>query len=110
MYALVANGRCEVLEFLREIALREPNLHADLARIVRHIADLSYSAPNTWFRRIHAWPGQWEVRKGDHRLVGFLSDDRLILCMHRIKKGQSLEKQDFRRVDSLRREWIDTYE
>jgi mRNA-degrading endonuclease RelE of RelBE toxin-antitoxin system len=110
LFAVAVDGRSEVMAFLQELVDRDQRLFLDLRNVLRHIAEVGYSAPNEWLRRLHGWEDQWEIRKGDHRFVGFLLDRRLFLCLYRVKRRQSLDREDFRRVDRLRKEWLDRYE
>jgi len=110
LFAMAVGGKSEVLDFLRGLVASDHRLFGNLRTLLRHIAEVGYSAPNEWLRRIHGWEDQWEVRKGDHRLVGFMLDRRLFLCLYRLKKRQSLDREDFQRVDRLRKEWLMYYD
>jgi hypothetical protein len=110
IYAVSVDGKSEVFEFLRQSLEHDRRLYSDIKNMLSVVADEHYTAPDTWFRRIRAWPDQWEIRKAGHRLLGFVVGQRLMLCLHRVKQKQSLRPQDFQRVDSLRSEWIEHYE
>ena len=105
VYALEVDGTCEVIEFLDE-RLQE-SLAADLRSIILHIAAHGFRTPRNWYRRLVGWPNQWEVRKGRHRLLGFVDGEMLILCLQRLKKGQELPAGDFARVARLQEAWLD---
>jgi len=104
--ALAIDGHCEVYEFLKEVLVTDRHLYDDVSNMLRFCADNFHHAPSKWLRTIRTWDDQWEIRKGDHRLLGFLRGGELVLCLHRIKSGPSLPQQDFERVARLRREWI----
>lgn len=104
--ALAVDGHSEVYEFLRETLRTDQHLYADVRRILLFCADNFHHAPAMWLRAIRTWEDHWELRKGDHRLLGFLRGRELVLCLHRVKSGPSLPRQDFERVARLRQEWI----
>jgi hypothetical protein len=105
--ALVTDGDSEVMEFLLRRHRDDRPLLESVQQMLKHVADHGYFAPQSWFRKLRGWPDQWEIRKGRHRLLGFVTGRRLILCLYRLKQGQRTDAGDLERVDRLRREWAD---
>ena len=106
IYALERDGRCEVIEALRSLGEESYSQYSSTRNMILHIAEHGFHSPQSWYRRIRGWRDQWEIRKGDHRFLGFVDGDSLVLCIHRRKRRQKLAEEDFARVDSLRKEWL----
>jgi hypothetical protein len=110
VYALHADDRCEVWEFIERLDAEEPKRRQTLVAVLHMIGELGFRTPESYFRRIHAWQDQWEVRSGRHRLYGFQTGASLVLCCHGLKQGQKPDSRVLARVDRLRREWTSHYE
>ena len=110
VYALVRSGRSEVYDFICAAIAEERSLASDLQNILRYIADHEFRTPEAWFRAISGQDGQWEVRKGRHRLMGFVDGRALILCLYRLKDRQKPQAKDLKAIADLRKEWLSDYE
>jgi hypothetical protein len=62
-----------------------------------------------WFKQMAGWPDQWEIRRGDHRLMGFRMGNDLILCLHRVKHRDMANPADLACIDRFAREWQAQY-
>ncbi len=105
IWALVVDGGSEVADFIVQVA-RDPDAAMDWMKQLDEIGRRGHFAGRQWFRKLVGWPDQWEVRRGDHRLMGFWIDDDLILCLHRLKRKQSTDRRDLERVARLAKEWV----
>lgn len=105
IWALEVEGKCEVWEFLESLVTGDPATLSNWLRQLDQIGLRDHFAGEKWFRKIRGWPDQWEVRRGDHRLIGFRTGSDLILCLHRVKDKAKTDRADLARVDRLAREW-----
>ena len=110
VYALVRGGRSEVYDFICAAIAEERSLASDLQSILKYIADHDFRTPEAWFRAISGQDDQWEVRKGRHRLMGFIEGRALILCLYRLKDRQKPLPKDLKAVADLRKEWLSNYD
>jgi hypothetical protein len=105
IWALAVDGRSEVADFIAQVA-QDRDAAMDWMNELDEIGRLGHFAGQQWFRKLVGWPDQWEIRRGDHRLVGFWIGDDLILCLHRLKRKQSTDRRDLERVARLAKEWV----
>ena len=104
-WALVIDGRTEVGEFFHEMGTRDPEALVQWMKQLDRIGQQDHWAGEHLFRRLKGYPDQWEVRRGDHRLLGFRVGDDVILCLHRVKHRQLTDPRDLERVARLAKEW-----
>lgn len=105
IWALVVNGETEVGEFLDRLAREDPQAITSWVLQFDQIGQRDHFVGEKWFKQMAGWPDQWEVRRGDHRLMGFRVGDDLILCLHRVKHKAMADPADLARIDRLAREW-----
>ena len=104
-WALIVDGDSEVGNFLLELAQENPKALLDWLRELDVIGQKDHFVGQKLFRKMRGWPGQWEVRRGDHRLMGFRVGDEVILCLHRIKHSDRADPGDLARIDRFAKEW-----
>jgi len=105
IWALEVAGESEVWEFFESLVEHDPVALTNWLRELDQIGSHDHFAGEKWFKKIRGWPDQWEVRRGDHRLLGFRTGNDLILCLHRVKDKAKTDRADLARVNRLAREW-----
>lgn len=104
-WALAVDGRSEVAEFLDGLRVSHFDTMVEWLKELDRIGLQDHWAGQHLFRPLRGYPGQWEVRRGDQRLMGFRVGDDVILCLHRVKHRQATDPRDLQRVARLAKEW-----
>lgn len=108
-WALVVGTESEVGGFFAELARNNPKGLEQWLHQLDMIGQRDYFVGEKLFKQMKGWPGQWEVRRGDHRLMGFRVGDDVILCLHRVKHRDRADPRDLARVERFAREWENQY-
>lgn len=111
VFAIIRNGKSEVMDFLTALSESRPAEHALLMQSLRQIADAFPLVRETRLRKLEGRPFEdmWEVKRGQHRLYGFTARGGLLLYRYGFKTKQKANRDPLRSVVECRNEWREQY-
>jgi hypothetical protein len=107
---LDAQGRCEVLDALAELG-NDPKTRATAAGFVALWGHIPIEGPRSLgtdnYHRVDDNNDIYEFIKGNHRLLCFQAEGRVVVCSHVIrKKSQKTPAAEKKRAAKLRDEYL----
>jgi len=104
------DGKCPIREFLDSLPGKTVQ---KITWVLKLIQDLEM-VPSTYFKRLEATDGIWECRvqfgSRTYRLLGFFSEDALIILTHGFsKKTQKTPKAEIERAEVCKKDFMRRY-
>jgi hypothetical protein len=110
VFAIIRNGKSEVMDFLRGLSDARPAEHAAVMQN-RQVADAFPLVRESRLRKLKGRPFEdmWEVKRGKHRLYGFTARGGPFLCRYGFKTKRKVSRDVLRSVAQCRDEWREQY-
>jgi len=107
IYAIIRNGQSEVLDFLDRLREQDPAAYGHWQERLQRVADVFPIVPETRLRKLQGkrFEDLWEIKRGPHRLYGFVAPGGLYLCRYGFKTRQKPERALLQSVANCLKEW-----
>lgn len=112
VFVVLRNGKSEALEFLEALEAERPGEYALLIQNLMHIADDFPHVRESRLRKLKdgQFEDLWEVKRGQHRLYGFVAPGGLYLYRYDLKTKAKPNRAILKSVADCRREWREHYD
>lgn len=105
------NGKSEILNFLKQLALKAPNnknariQHKQMILYIQLLADHGTLLGNNITKHIES--NIWELRPGNNRVLFFyMEEDTFVLLHYFRKKTQKTPKREIEKAKQERDDWL----
>jgi len=111
IYAVTRNGKSEVSDFLLALKSTRPGDYTGFIQNLHQVADAFPLVRESRLRKIKGEPcgDMWEVKRGQHRLYGFVAPGGLYLYRYDYKTKQKPSTAILKSVADCREEWREQY-